>query len=76
MRKQELVYVHGLLVCLRDCYEARTDESIDTPEYDAMAIRPTSIHRGKGDHEAAVFALSEALAGQIGTRTARVQNVE
>ena len=66
MRKQELVYVHGLLVGLRDFYEERTGEPVPTPEYDAMAVRPTSIHRGKAEHEAAVFALSEALAEEMG----------
>ena len=67
MRKQELVYVHGLLVCLRDFYEERTGEPIPTPEYDAMEVTPASIHRGKAEHEAAVFALSEALAERMGT---------
>jgi len=55
MRKQELVYVHGLLVALRDFHEERTGQSIPVPEYDAMAVRPTSIHRGKAEHEAAVL---------------------
>lgn len=76
MRKQELVYVHGLLVGLRDFYEERTGESIDTPEYDAMTVRPTSIHRGKADHEAAVFALSEALAEQMGTTPRRLRTAD
>lgn len=76
MRKQELVYVHGLLAGLRDFYEERTGESIRTPEYDAMTVRPTSIHRGKADHEAAVFALSAALAEQMGTTPRRLRTVD
>ena len=67
MRKQELVYVHGLLVALRDFYEGQTGESIPVPEYDAMDVRPTSIHRGKAEHEAAVFALAEGMAERMGT---------
>lgn len=67
MKKQELVYVHGLLAGLRDFYEGQTGESVPTPEYDAMSVRPTSIHRGKAEHEAAVFALSGALAERMGT---------
>lgn len=76
MRKQELVYLHGLLLGVRDFYEERTGTSISTPEYDAMDVRPTSIHRGKAEHEAAVFALSAALAEQMGTRPARVRTVD
>lgn len=67
MREQELVYVHGLLVSLRDFHEARTGEPIPTPEYDAMTVCPTSIHRGKAEHEAAVFALSGAMAEEVGS---------
>ena len=76
MRKQELVYVHGLLVCIRDFYEERTGEAIHTEEYDDMGIRPTSIHRGKADQEAAVFALSAALAEQMGTSPHAVRHVD
>lgn len=62
MRKQELVYVHGLLAELREFYEEATGESIPAPEYDAMDVKPTSIHKGKPEHEAAVFALASAMA--------------
>lgn len=76
MRKQELVYVHGLLVALRDFYEGRTGESIPAPEYDAMDVRPTSIHRGKAEHEAAVFALSEAMAERMDSSAHRLRTVD
>ena len=76
MRKQELVYVHGLLVALREFYEERTGESVPAPEYDAMDVRPTSIHRGKAEHEAAVFALSEAMAERMGTSPHRLRTVD
>jgi hypothetical protein len=76
MRKQELVYVHGLLLGVREFYEERTGEAIPTPEYDAMNVRPTSIHRGKAEHEAAVFALAETLAEAMGTPTQRIRTVE
>ena len=76
MRKQELVYVHGLLIGVRDFYEERTGESIAAPEYDAMDVRPTSIHRGKAEHEAAVFALAEALSEGMGTRPPRLETVD
>ena len=76
MRKQELVYVHGLLVGVREFYEERTGESVPAPEYDAMAVRPTSIHRGKAEHEAAVFALAEALAARMDTPPRRVETID
>lgn len=67
MRKRELVYVHGLLVELREFYEQRTGESISTPRYDEMDVRPTSIHYGKPDHQRAVFVLAAELAEEMGT---------
>lgn len=62
MRKQELVYVHGLLAELREFYEQQGHEPIEALEYDAMDVKPTSIHKGKPEHEAAVFALAGAMA--------------
>lgn len=66
MRKQELVYVHGLLAELREFYEQASGEPIPAPEYDAMDVKPTSIHRGKPEHEEAVFALASAMAEEMG----------
>lgn len=66
MRKQELVYVHGLLAELREFYEQSSGQPIPAPEYDAMDVKPTSIHRGKPQHEAAVFALASAMAEEMG----------
>lgn len=66
MRKQELVYVHGLLAELREFYEQASGQPIPAPEYDAMDVEPTSIHRGKPEHEAAVFALASAMAEEMG----------
>lgn len=62
MRKQELVYVHGLLAELRRFYEDRTGEPLEAPEYDALDVRPTSIHMSKPAHERAVFSLAGAMA--------------
>lgn len=76
MRKQELVYLHGLLVGIRDFYETRTGETVPTPAYDAMDVGPTSVHRGKAEHEAAVFALSAALAGGMGSRPRTLPTAE
>jgi hypothetical protein len=62
MRKQELIYLHGLLACVRTYYEGRTGEPMSIPEYDDMGVQPTAIHVPKSLHKAAVFALARALA--------------
>lgn len=73
MRKQELVYVHGLLTELREFYETTTGEPIPAPEYDEMDVRHTSIHMGKPAHEAAVFALASAMAEEFEDVPARLR---
>jgi hypothetical protein len=73
MRKQELVYVHGLLAELRTFYEERTGEGIEAPEYERLGVRPASIHLSKPAHEEAVFALAAAMAAEMGPAARTVQ---
>jgi hypothetical protein len=61
MRKQELVYLHGLLREVRDHYERESGNAIPTPEYDACDVSPTAIHRSKGAQEEAVLTLLSEL---------------
>lgn len=61
MRKQELVYLHGLLREVRDYYERETGEAVPTPQYDACDVSPSAIHRSKGAQEEAVTTLLEEL---------------
>lgn len=68
MRKQELVYLHGLLVQTRSYYESETGAVVETPTYDAMDITPTAIHRSKQDHEDAVLTLLDELTAAFGER--------
>jgi hypothetical protein len=61
MKKQELIHLHGLLSEVHTQMEAWEDEELDISEYEAMGVRPTSIHRSKTDHKAAVFEIAEGI---------------
>ncbi|MFB6218940.1 MAG: UPF0058 family protein [Halobacteriaceae archaeon] len=65
MKKQELIHLHGLLAEVGDFYEAQTGCELDLAEYESMGVRPTSIHRSKTDHKAAVFALSDGITDEM-----------
>lgn len=65
MKKQELIHLHGLLAEVSSHYQEQSGEPLDIDDYDALGIRPTSIHKSKTDHKAAVFALASCLTGDI-----------
>ncbi|WP_458205289.1 UPF0058 family protein [Haladaptatus sp. NG-SE-30] len=65
MKKQELIHLHGLLAEVGNHYEERTGDSIGFGEYDSLGVRPTSIHKSKTDHKAAVFALANAITMEM-----------
>lgn len=61
MKKQELIHLHGLLAEVSNQCAAWDNCQIDLEEYDSLGIRPTSIHKSKTDHKAAVFALAGGI---------------
>ena len=65
MKKQELIHLHGLLAEVSNHYEAQNSASIDFGKYDSLGVRPTSIHKSKTDHKAAVFALANAITSEM-----------
>ncbi|SIR08181.1 hypothetical protein SAMN05421858_1351 [Haladaptatus litoreus] len=65
MKKQELIHLHGLLAEVGNHFEEKTGEPITLDEYESLGVRPTSIHRSKTDHKAAVFALSNAITTEM-----------
>ena len=73
MKKQELIHLHGLLSEVHSQMESWEGDELDISEYEAMGVRPTSIHRSKTDHKAAVFeiaagittAMQEAETGRV-----------
>ena len=66
MKKQELIHLHGLLAEVRDQCEAWEDDALDLDDYNQMGVRPTSIHKSKTDHKAAVFELAKGITGSMG----------
>ncbi|QZX99443.1 UPF0058 family protein [Halobaculum rubrum] len=68
MKKQELIHLHGLLSEVRSEYdEWGTD--IDLTEYKELGVKPTSIHRSKTDHKAAVFKLASGITSSAEEET-------
>jgi len=65
MKKQELIHLHGLLAEVGGHFETHRDQELDLESYEALGVRPTSIHRSKTDHKAAVFALMEGVIDEI-----------
>ncbi len=61
MKKQELIHLHGLLAEVSNQCAAWDNCQIDLTEYESRGIRPTSIHKSKTDHKAAVFALAGGI---------------
>ncbi len=61
MKKQELIHLHGLLAEVCNHYESLADCEVDHVEYTELGVRPTSIHKSKTDHKAAVFALADGI---------------
>jgi len=66
MKKQELIHLHGLLAEVCNNYESRTGIPVERDEYESLGVRPTSIHKSKTDHKAAVFALTEGITTAMG----------
>ena len=60
MKKQELIHLHGLLSEVRSEYEAWGTD-LDLEAYNDLGVKPTSIHRSKTDHKAAVFKLASGI---------------
>jgi len=65
MKKQELIHLHGLLAEVSTHCTATDDMIIDLDSYDALGVRPTSIHQSKTDHKRAVFALAEGITSGL-----------
>ncbi len=64
MKKQELIHLHGLLAEVSKHY-AHEGEELSLDEYNEKGVRPTSIHKSKTDHKAAVFALANCITDEF-----------
>ena len=65
MKKQELIHLHGLLAEVSNQCSEWENCQIDLEEYESLGIRPTSIHKSKTDHKAAVFALANGITANM-----------
>ena len=65
MKKQELIHLHSLLAQVQHHYEAEADTTVDHDDYAELGVKPTSIHKSKTDHKAAVFALANGLTDDM-----------
>ncbi len=64
MKKQELIHLHGLLAEVSKHYTHQGGE-LSLQEYNEQGVRPTSIHKSKTDHKAAVFALANCITDEL-----------
>ena len=65
MKKQELIHLHGLLAEVHTQIEEWDDDEVPLTAYNELGVRPTSIHKSKTDHKAAVFALADELTDDM-----------
>lgn len=65
MKKQELIHIHGLLAQVQNQCEEWEDDTFAMEEYEDLGVRPTSIHKSKTDHKAAVFKLAKGITKGI-----------
>jgi hypothetical protein len=65
MKKQELIHLHGLLAEVCNHYEQLAECEVDHVDYSELGVRPTSIHKSKTDHKAAVFALADGITEEM-----------
>lgn len=65
MKKQELIHLHGLLAQVQNHYEADSGSEVEHDEYAELGVKPTSIHKSKTDHKAAVFAIAKGITSEM-----------
>ncbi|WP_302080874.1 UPF0058 family protein [Salinibaculum rarum] len=65
MKKQELIHLHGLLAQVQNHYEEQTGDTVEHDEYAELGVQPTSIHKSKTDHKAAVFAIADGITSEM-----------
>ncbi len=65
MKKQELIHLHGLLAQVQNHYEAESGSTVEHDEYAELGVKPTSIHKSKTDHKAAVFAIANGITSAM-----------
>ena len=65
MKKQELIHLHGLLAEVSNDLATYHDVTFELADYESLGVRPTSIHKSKTDHKAAVSTLADELTEEL-----------
>ena len=65
MKKQELIHLHGLLAEVHTQIEEWDDDEVPLTAYNELGVKPTSIHKSKTDHKAAVFKLVKGITSSL-----------
>ncbi|SFL50434.1 hypothetical protein SAMN04487950_4031 [Halogranum rubrum] len=65
MKKQELIHLHGLLAEVQNQCEKWEGNEFPMTQYEELGVRPTSIHKSKTDHKAAVFKLAKGITKSV-----------
>ena len=68
IKQQELIDLHGLLAEVRKQCEF-WDNEMDLAMYEELGVKPTSIHKSKTDHKAAVFKLTAGITDSMDEAT-------
>jgi hypothetical protein len=75
MKKQELIHLHGLLSEVREQCASWEDDELDLDDYQSLGVQPTSIHKSKTDHKAAVFELAKGITSSMHDSEAETERV-
>lgn len=62
MRKDELIHIHALLLKVRQSLIENEDVPVEMQSaYDALDVRPSSIHKSKQNHCEAISTLGGSI---------------
>jgi len=64
MHKEELITLHQILVEIKDYFEMMNPD-LKFPQYYALKINPSQIHKSKLEHKHAIFVLGQELANAM-----------
>ena len=64
MHKDELISLHQMLSDIKDYFEDRSP-GLSFPQYHALKINPSQVHKSKLEHKYAIFILATELANAM-----------
>ncbi|GAB6286943.1 MAG: UPF0058 family protein [Methanoregula sp.] len=64
MHKEELISLHQMLNEVKD-YLTEVNPALKFPQYTALKISPTQLHKSKMEHKYAIFVLGTEIANAM-----------